>query len=208
LAELQKDKQASIPVLIEGLQKEPDRRLAAAVALSQMGPEAIPALIEALDDRDSVVRIGATRALARMGPQAKEAIPALRVASKDEVILVSVMAVTALGRLGPDGIPGLIAALKDQRDWHIPEAALVALKLLGPQGAPAVPQLLETLKHPNGDVRRNAADALWVIDPAAAAKFKVPKPMEAPPGASSRRDPRARGGDKAVPSGRGQDRPR
>jgi HEAT repeat protein len=61
----------------------PEVRRRAARALGHFGPEAVPALSQALRDDDVSVRIAAARALARMGPAAKEAVPVLMHALKD-----------------------------------------------------------------------------------------------------------------------------
>jgi HEAT repeat protein len=46
--------------------------------------EAVPALIEALNDSDYEVRIWSMAALGSLGPAAKEALPALKQATKDK----------------------------------------------------------------------------------------------------------------------------
>jgi HEAT repeat protein len=52
-------------------------RDSAVVALEQIGPGAVPALVVALKDQNAGVRSDAAKLLWRMGPKAKEAVPAL-----------------------------------------------------------------------------------------------------------------------------------
>ena len=46
--------------------------------------DAVPALTEALKDRDKGVRVAAAYALAAIGPEARAAVPALQAAAKDK----------------------------------------------------------------------------------------------------------------------------
>jgi hypothetical protein len=88
----------AVPVLIELLQEDPDQggrsaevRAAAAVVLGQVGPEAkaaVPALTDALKDRDSLVRSMAADALDRIGPDAKPAVPTLVAMLRTDDILI------------------------------------------------------------------------------------------------------------------------
>jgi HEAT repeat protein len=63
-------------------------------------------LIEALSDKDALVRMRAARALGRMGPDAKEAIPALLEAVNHPEPPVRQAAAEALREIGPaeDGV--------------------------------------------------------------------------------------------------------
>jgi len=57
-----------------------DQRLQAALLLARLGPEArvaVPALMRALEDKDSFIRDAAASALGRIGPAAREAAPDL-----------------------------------------------------------------------------------------------------------------------------------
>ncbi len=86
-----------------------------AEVLAQMGEVAVPALIEALRDPDTMVRVQAARSLARMGPTGSDAVPALIEALHDPDDLVREHAARALGQMGPaasEAIPHLIELLK------------------------------------------------------------------------------------------------
>jgi HEAT repeat protein len=60
----------------------------------------VAALIEALKDKDALVRSESARALGRIGPDAKPAIPALGVAARDPEAIVSREATEALKKIG------------------------------------------------------------------------------------------------------------
>jgi HEAT repeat protein len=120
-----------------------DRRLAAH-ALAEIGAaarEAIPALIEALLDPVSFVRVWAAAALARVRPENAEAIPALAAGMHDEISFVRSLAAWHLGRLGSrhPGIESVVPELREllnDNDPSVRAEALVALENLAGKGAP------------------------------------------------------------------------
>ncbi len=78
--------------------------------------EAVPALINATEDHDPVVRAWAAHALAEVRPGAKEAIPALLKLLKDPEVGPRNNSCIALGRMGTvaqEALPALREALKD-----------------------------------------------------------------------------------------------
>jgi HEAT repeat protein len=120
-----------------------ERRLAAH-ALAEIGPaarEAVPALIEAVQDPESFVRVWAAAALARVEPENVNAISALVAGANDETPFIRSLSAWHLGRLGPQH-PGIQAALPELRELlndNDPSAraeAVVALGNLAGKGAP------------------------------------------------------------------------
>jgi len=125
---------------------------------------AVPALIRALWDENSLVRSNAAEALGRIGPKAQKAIPALLAILDAEIEEDPVVSATteALGLLGqeskqaiaslrkklkhPDGYVCALAALGLSRIEKEPEARAVAHKCLS---------------HPIARPRICAAEALW-----------------------------------------------
>src|SRR5262249_1500986 len=98
---------------------------AKAIGLGAVGPEEVPALVEALQHGTAVARAEAADDLASLGPQAKAAVGALRQALKDPDALVRVRAAKALARAqadDPAAVPALIEALQS-RDATIRRAA-------------------------------------------------------------------------------------
>ena len=146
--------------------QDPKSRWMAVVALGEMGAiarDAVPALIEALEDGDAAVRWDAAKALGKMGPAAASAVPALAAALHEhDDVIVRQYAVAALGKIGPPAkaaVPALIGALKEESS-HIDEQASEALVSIGPA---AVPALIEAMKDADPQVRMKAANTLTRI---------------------------------------------
>ncbi|HMF17130.1 MAG TPA: HEAT repeat domain-containing protein, partial [Gemmataceae bacterium] len=139
--------------------KNEDVRQAAVEAVSKMGQPAVPALIEALENTDHVVRNHAAQALGEIGADAKAAIPGLKklMLAEDAAEKGTLnLAADALGKIGKDAIGALNDALKDNRE----NVRVVSLAALGRVGAPAVPALVDALGDKRVDVRRMAAQVL------------------------------------------------
>lgn len=80
-------------------QPVPEVRRRAALALAHFGADAVPVLVQALDDEDFSVRAAASRALGEIGPAASAALPALVNAMDDENTAVRKAAERALGQV-------------------------------------------------------------------------------------------------------------
>ncbi len=121
---------ALIPILKEG--ENDEVRSAAAHALGEMGAAAIPAvpaLIEALEDEESLVRTVTAEALGKIGPGAVEAVPALA-----KAMTVGpggdFRAAYALGSIGPEAaeaVPALIETLEHHLSQSMDTAVYYAL---------------------------------------------------------------------------------
>ncbi|MBI2094809.1 MAG: HEAT repeat domain-containing protein, partial [Candidatus Omnitrophica bacterium] len=107
-----------------------------------MGPaaqSAIPALTDALGDKDSLVRRHAARALGIIAPPAQSAVPELTGALEDKDSLVREYAARALGVIGPSAqsaIPALTNALGDKSP-SVYKQAVLALGVIGPSAQSA-----------------------------------------------------------------------
>ncbi|MHC4201263.1 MAG: HEAT repeat domain-containing protein [Planctomycetota bacterium] len=155
-----------VVALIEKLGSEDKKeREAAGAALKRMGRPAVPALVEALRDKNSSLRGEAAQVLGWIGADAKEAVPALARALKD-VDYVSVLAAGALCKIGPaakDAVPSLIKALEDEYE-ELRTSAACALSAVGaPAAEKAVPVLIRRLRDDCPSVREAAAGALGTI---------------------------------------------
>jgi HEAT repeat protein len=88
--------------LIEDLKSPEEReRIVAIRTLKGDAAKVVPALIDALKDKQSEVRLNAAIKLGFFGEKAKDAIPALEVAQSDRDIRVREAAGVALSRIDP-----------------------------------------------------------------------------------------------------------
>jgi HEAT repeat protein len=158
-------------------------------AIREIGPLAIPVLIDALEDEDFRIRLYATEILGQIG--GAEGVTALTDALRDPEWRVRWRAADALGKLGDqavvqdlcemmrdenkdvrmsaawalgrlgygEAVPSLLRLLTD-RDWRVRWAGAEALWCIGPE---AVPALLELLREPKGPTRRVVIRALAEI---------------------------------------------
>jgi HEAT repeat protein len=154
--------QTAVPALVKAALNSPDSDISrrSGEALARIGTEALPALIEALENADAGVRARAAAALGHHGEAAQAAVAALARALSDNDPKVQAAAAIALGNLGLAGreaLPQLIQAL----DRDLPEV-VHTLARFGPGAKPAVPGLVRRL--PQGA----PIDQGWVIDALAA----------------------------------------
>jgi HEAT repeat protein len=148
--------------------------------LAKMGKVAVPVLIEALKDKDNNLKSIVANALGQIGPDAKDAIPELAEGLKNQTEPYAISALTlALGKIGSASVPALRELLKGNNVTIQGEAA-GALKLIGPDAADAVPELIDVVKKRKDatDIAGlQAIDALGKIGPKA--KDAVPELTEA-----------------------------
>ena len=164
---------ADVKELLANLKKpDPDDRRKAAEAICELCKDGdadfggvIPMLIDALKDKDAIVRGEIAESLGFIGPDAKAAIPAVRALLKDPIPEVRSKAAFALGGFGEDAkaaVPDLVKLFKDKDERVRAEAAEV-LGNIGPDSKDAV-ALTAALKDRNKDVRKNAAEAIKKIE--------------------------------------------
>ena len=149
-----------VPALIAALTHEDHGVVAvAADCLGLLGPrakDAVPALAKAitrdfreiLDETNS--NVSAAKALRRIGPQAKSAIPALIAALKSN----DSVAAQVLGSFGSEAraaIPALVESArtreKDDENWFVRQAAILALGQIQPEAKAAIPVLRTCRKN-------------------------------------------------------------
>ena len=131
------------------------RRATAAFALGDMASKrAVPALLNALKDRDRSVRAAAARSLGRLS--APDGVgPLLRALVLREIPHVT--AAHALLAIGEEALPGLTELAADP-DAEIRASAIELIGLLG--DASEGPGLARHLRDPSAEVRAKAARAL------------------------------------------------
>jgi HEAT repeat protein len=118
-------------------------------------------LVDQLFDPKAQTRRDAAQQLFRLGNVASAAVPALLQATKDDDNVVRYNAIAALGSTGASG-PHVIQSLLEVLLSPVADSGLrgIAAVKLGQLGPPAEPFLIELLRHPDGVVRRKAADGL------------------------------------------------
>ena len=156
---------------IEALKADdPDVRMKAANALGFMqegAAEAVPALMDALEDDYEPVRRNAIYALGAIGGPAIEplinALDSEKEAFEMEPILHICDAAHGLATIRTsEAVSALIIALEDERE-NVRASAAYALGEIGPAAAEAVDGLVELLTDESEDVRRHATSALGMI---------------------------------------------
>ncbi|MEG4839795.1 HEAT repeat domain-containing protein [Microcoleus sp. B9-D4] len=169
----QKASSKEISSLIQKLKSNDEREIDAAIEkLIKIGEPAIPALTEALQDKNSLVGRSAAEVLAKIGPPA---IPALAKGLKNSDPFVRIISASALERIRAEAktaVPLLVPALKDS-EARVRSSAASALGSLGAEAKTAVPQLIPLLKDSDANVRFTATSALGKIG--TEAKMAVPQ---------------------------------
>ena len=160
----------AIPILVEYLEHGSQRvSTTASVALGEIGPEAIPALIEALGSEKGGVGMMAARALGNMGPAAAPAVPALFECYVDHCN--DYMNFAPVVTLGKIGEPAIEYLVDRLGEEKVRRDALEILEDIGPPAGSAVPALVDLLED-GGDDQRAILRALASIE--APASIVVP----------------------------------
>src|SRR5262245_61700749 len=147
--------------------------------IRQLGPSAIPLLVELLRHEQVSFRRVAPDVLIDLAPETESIQPALRQALRDADPAVAGDAARALGALGERASPsvaGLVETLSHE-DPYVRIYAAEALASIGPKAAAATKDLAEALGDPIPGVRWAAGEALAGIGPAA--QVAVPQLIEA-----------------------------
>jgi HEAT repeat protein len=131
------------------------------LALLEVGPSALPHLVDLLDHPDSHVRAGAIRLVGLLGSAGEAA--ALPARLRDPSAEVRAAAAGALGRLGVEDGRDVLIALLDDRVPFVRAAAAHALGQIG--GDSAAQALLQVARSDEFDPASAAAKALAGIDP-------------------------------------------
>jgi len=139
----------AIPALLETL-RGGDRYLELIVeqalrAIGPASPSALPALHCLLKDTDPRIRRGAADVMAGMGPTASGSLLSLVQALEDEHPGVRYSAAFALSRVGKAALGSLMEAVLEE-DPVASQAALDALRLMGPAAKDSLAKLAGTLK--------------------------------------------------------------
>lgn len=156
---------------LQALLKRPDGRnygYTIAQTCRSIGPEAVPLLLEIMEDPQNYYRTQAMQSLSAIGP---EALPKLLPALQHQNPLLRQSVLDVMLRLGPGaraGVPTIAKSLKDG-DVTVRDRVLTILDGLGPDAHEATPALVEFLRDLKQDELRRwrALDALGKIGPTA-----------------------------------------
>jgi HEAT repeat protein len=155
---------ALIPLLEDLSAENPEARIAAAMAIRELGATAelaVPLLVKALEDALVPMRRSAAGALGGIGPGAAAAVPALTTALGDPHRFVRSWSAMALVEIGPASLPAanaLIALMRTDvenlrgRSW-----AASALPVIGADPERAVPALALALANDESEEVRAVA---------------------------------------------------
>ena len=143
----------AIPKLVAGLPGGGQRGYRYGYALSQIGPAALPVLLETLKAEQPPARGGAARSLGWMGPSATPAVPPLLELLDDPDTAVAQLSAEALGRIGV--VPSLVETLAHESAARRRGAAY-ALGHMSTPPLKALPALLEVFQDGDEKVRVEA----------------------------------------------------
>jgi HEAT repeat protein len=133
-------------------------------AIGAAAKPAVPALIELLKDSDATVRRQAVKAMMKIHPGPQVMVPLFVQSLEDSDPGVRMRILHAISDAGPAAVPGLIAALENDKTAYW---VCLVLRDMGPAAKAAVPALTEKLKDPRPEIRREAILALAAMEFAA-----------------------------------------
>ena len=129
----------------------------------------IPALIDALADTETLVRTAANRTLGQIGPEAAPAlVQALGNDPRSEVRAGTALVLGSLVGADDRAVSALAAALEEDASLDVRVSAARGLSVGGAESVAALPALVEALEAPEPDLAQWAALALGRMGPAAA----------------------------------------
>lgn len=149
---------SGMEILYDSLLHYANRKAPAAIAMVNIGKEAVFPLSQAMASPNVETRRRAAEALAYIGTKDKSAVPALAQAIEDADMEVRLYAVGSLGMIDdPDVLPHLRKALSDSEK----RIRLISAYALARKGEKDVMQvLIDALKDPNPEIRRDIAAGL------------------------------------------------
>jgi HEAT repeat protein len=151
----------AVAPLMERLKDDSAQVRAHAVrALGEIGAPAKPAvadLIELAKDPDETVRRQVVKAVIKIRPGPQVTVPLCVKLLEDADPGVRMRILQAVADAGPKAVPGLIVALKHEKAAYW---ACLVLREIGPPAKDAMPALIDELKNPRPEIRREAILAL------------------------------------------------
>lgn len=153
----------AVPALVQALHdRETQVVMASATALGQIGPRAVPELMRALTDTNGFVRSCAASALGQVGAGAESALPGLIELFGDTNQFARDAAGYSAGLIGAHALRS-ISNLFDHGDKQAREAALKQLVVFRRSLQEPVPALVKMARDPDPDSRRLAIVGLTAL---------------------------------------------
>lgn len=157
-------KEEAVPLLVGLLAptESAEVRWNAAMVLGDLGPaaeQAVPPLIQALEEKESLLRLAAVDALGKIGPAAKPAVPQMAALLKGDEpvrVLKSLRRLRGVNQAAFSAIQEMLG----HEDGEVRENACEALGEMGTDAKNAIPRLTDLLKDPVEKVRIEAERAL------------------------------------------------
>jgi HEAT repeat protein len=174
----------TVPALARVMTQDTDNgaRVEASLALTRIDTkapaltQALPALTQALEDKELAVRMNAAIALRRLATAARPAVPALIKAVQDKTndsncglfhFTIKEIAAMALGQASAgtdEAVPLLRELLASAKTADSRQFRVRALGFVGPQARPALPEIRTMLKNSEPQVRAAAEEAIQNIE--------------------------------------------
>lgn len=166
----------ALPALVDSLEDEDGKvREVCAQAIGNMGPDVLPTLASMLTHHDKYVRRNAVWAMGKLGPLARPVLADLCAGLKNSDPRTASGAAQALGNIGADAAEAVPALAEAMRGTNIVLCRLAA-KALSQIGAPSLSTLITHLQHSDPFVRGESAMAIGWMGPLA--RSAVPFLME------------------------------
>jgi len=179
----------ALPALINSLNDDDAKvREVSAQAIGNMGPDALPTLAGMLTHHDKYVRRNAVWAMGKLGPLARPALADLCAGLKNSDPRTASGAAQALGNIGADAAEAVPALAEAMRGTNIVLCRLAA-KALSQIGSPALSTLIAHLQHSDPFVRGESAMAIGWMGPLAKSAVPVLTQVVRGPRASLTRTP-------------------
>jgi HEAT repeat protein len=159
----------AMPALIESLDDDDGKvRETCAQAIGNMGADVLPTLAGMLTHHDKYVRRNAVWAIGKLGPLARPVLGELCAGLKNADPRTASGAAQALGNIGADAAEAVPALAEAMRGTNIVLCRLAA-KALSQIGSPALSTLITHLQHSDPFVRGESAMAIGWMGPLARA---------------------------------------
>jgi HEAT repeat protein len=156
----------TLPLLLEALKESQQSPLIRAELLLVLGilgnkaSEAIPSLIETLQEKNEEIALNSLWTLSKMGAKAEEAVPIIVKTFQNENVPIRRNVVWALSKIGIHALSALLHFALQDPDLSLRLYAIEKIGTLGKKAQEGIPDLFLLLKDPHPDIQKETALAL------------------------------------------------